>query len=111
MNKSEKFGSVDQASLTVLVDNKADLIVKSSARVKYFTEESLLAEHGFSVLIQLDGQERKMLWDAGVSKIALLENMRRMKLDKTSLTKIALSHGHFDHYEAMTDLLIGLDLL
>ena len=111
MNKSEKFGSVDQASLTVLVDNKADLIVESSARVKYFTEKSLLAEHGFSVLIQLDGQERKILWDAGVSKIALLENMRRMKLDKISLTKIALSHGHFDHYEAMTDLLIGLDLL
>ncbi len=37
--------------------------------------------------------------------------MRRLKLDKTSLTKIALSHGHFDHYAAMTDLLIGLDLL
>ncbi len=111
MNKSEEFGSVDQASLTVLVDNKADLIVESSARVKYFTEESLLAEHGFSVLIQLDDQEGKILWDAGVSKIALLENMRRMKLDKTSLVKIALSHGHFDHYMAMTDLLIGLNLL
>ena len=111
MNKSEEFGSVDQASLTVLVDNKADLIVKSTERVKYFTEESLLAEHGFSVLIQLDDQEGKILWDAGVSKIALLENIRLMKLDKISLSKIALSHGHVDHYEAMTDLLIGLDLL
>jgi len=111
MNKSEKFGSVDKVSLTVLVDNKADLIVKSTDRVKYFTEEALLAEHGFSVLIQLNDQEGKILWDAGVSKTALMENMRLMKLDKTSLTKIALSHGHFDHYEAMTDLLIGLDLL
>ena len=111
MNKPEEFGSVGQVSLTVLVDNKADLIVKSTERVKYFTEKSLLAEHGFSVLIQLDNQEGKILWDAGVSKIALLENMRRMKLDNTSLIKIALSHGHFDHYAAMTDLLIGLDLL
>ncbi len=111
MNKSEKFGSVDQASLTVLVDNKADLIVKSSDRVKYFSEGPLLAEHGFSVLIQLDNQERKILWDAGVSKIALIENMRRMKLEKTPISKIALSHGHFDHYAAMTDFLIGLDLL
>lgn len=59
MSKSKKFGSVYQASLTVLVDNKADLIVKSTERVKYFTEESMLAEHGFSVLIQLDDQEGK----------------------------------------------------
>lgn len=43
MNKTGEFGSVDQASLTVLVDNKADLIVKSTERVKYFTEEPLLA--------------------------------------------------------------------
>ena len=111
MNKSKEFGSVNQASLTVLVDNKADLIVKSTERVKYFTEKSLLAEHGLSVLIQLENQERKILWDAGVSKIALLENMRRMKLGKTSISKIALSHGHFDHYAAMTEVLIELDLL
>jgi len=111
MNNSEEFGSVDQASLTVLVDNKADLIVKSTARVKYFTEGPLLAEHGFSVLIQLDDQERKILWDAGVSRIALLENMRRMKLEKTPISKIALSHGHVDHYASMTEVLIGLDLL
>jgi tripartite-type tricarboxylate transporter receptor subunit TctC len=51
MNKTEEFGSVDQASLTGLVDNKADLIVKSTDRVKYFPDGPLLAEHGFSVLI------------------------------------------------------------
>lgn len=51
MSKSKKFGSVYQASLTVLVENKADLIVKSSDRVKYFPDGPLLAEHGFSVLI------------------------------------------------------------
>lgn len=111
MSKSKKFGSVYQASLTVLVDNKADLIVKSTERVKYFPDGPLLAEHGFSVLIQLNDLKGKILWDAGVSKIALMENMRRMKLEKTPISKIALSHGHFDHYAAMTDVLIGLDLL
>ncbi|MEN8097876.1 MAG: MBL fold metallo-hydrolase, partial [Chloroflexota bacterium] len=104
-------GSVENASLTVLIDNKADLIVKSSDQIKYFTDKPLLAEHGFSVLIQLDDSERNILWDAGVSKMALLENMRRMKLDVASIEKIALSHGHRDHFAAMTDLLTEMDLL
>lgn len=108
---SREFGSVEKATLTVLVDNKANLIVESSDRVKYFSEEPLLAEHGFSVLIQLDDSEERILWDAGISKVALNENIRRMKMEKIPITKIALSHGHNDHYGGMTDFLIGLDLL
>jgi 7,8-dihydropterin-6-yl-methyl-4-(beta-D-ribofuranosyl)aminobenzene 5'-phosphate synthase len=111
MRDSVTMGSTKRAALTVVVDNKADLIVKSSDRVKYFTDEPLLAEHGFSVLIQLDDSEKRILWDAGVSKVALMENLRRMKLDVTLIEKIALSHGHSDHYAAMTDLLVKMDLL
>ena len=111
MHNSIDIGSVDHVSITVLVDNKADLIVESSDQVRYFTDEPLLAEHGFSVLIQLEDLERKILWDAGVSKDALIENIRRMKLDAASIAKIALSHGHLDHYAAMTNLLIEMDLL
>ena len=104
-------GSVKQASLTVMVDNKADLIVESSDQVKYFTDEPLLAEHGFSVLIQLEDSESKILWDAGGSRVALMENFRRMKLNVNSIEKIAISHGHIDHYAAITDLLVEMDLL
>jgi 7,8-dihydropterin-6-yl-methyl-4-(beta-D-ribofuranosyl)aminobenzene 5'-phosphate synthase len=101
-------GSVGQASITILVDNKADLLVESSDRVKYFTDEPLLAEHGFSALIQLDGSEKKILWDAGVSRVALLENLRRMKLDVASIGTVALSHGHADHTAALTELLMQM---
>ena len=111
MHNSINIGSVDNVALTILVDNKADLIVESSDHVRYFTDEPLLAEHGFSVLIQLEDAEKKILWDAGVSKMALIENIRRMKLDCASITKIALSHGHLDHYAAITNLLIEMDLL
>ncbi|MCK4897420.1 MAG: MBL fold metallo-hydrolase [Anaerolineales bacterium] len=111
MSNQIKMGSVKYASLTVMVDNKADLIVDSTDQVKYFTDKPLLAEHGFSVLIQLEDLERKILWDAGSSKVALKENMRRMKLDSASIAKIALSHGHPDHYAAMTELIIEMDLL
>jgi 7,8-dihydropterin-6-yl-methyl-4-(beta-D-ribofuranosyl)aminobenzene 5'-phosphate synthase len=108
--KSKEFGTVSKAALTVLVDNKADLIVESTEHIKYFKEEPLLAEHGFSVLIQLDDSETRILWDAGVSKVALIENIKRMELEKTKISKIALSHGHGDHYLGMTDLLGLLDL-
>jgi 7,8-dihydropterin-6-yl-methyl-4-(beta-D-ribofuranosyl)aminobenzene 5'-phosphate synthase len=103
-----EIGSVRRVSITILVDNKADLIVESNERVKYYTDEPLLAEHGFSALIQLDGAEKKILWDAGVSRVALMGNLRRMKLDVASIGTMALSHGHLDHYAAMTDLLMEM---
>jgi 7,8-dihydropterin-6-yl-methyl-4-(beta-D-ribofuranosyl)aminobenzene 5'-phosphate synthase len=106
----EDIGVVDQVSITVLVDNKADLIVKSNETVKYFREKPLLAEHGFSALIQIDDSDDKILWDAGVSKGTLTENMRRMELDPKTISIIALSHGHSDHYTAMTSVLNEMDL-
>lgn len=109
--KDKDFGQVNIVSLTVLVDNKADLIVESTDQVKYFTVKPLLAEHGFSVLIRIDDREDGILWDAGISTIALIENMRLMELDKTPISKIALSHGHSDHFGGMTDLITGLNLL
>ena len=105
MNTENKIGSVEGVSLTVLVDNKANLIVESSDTIQYYTEKPLLAEHGFSALIQPEGSGETILWDAGVSKVALIENMRSMGLEFKAITQIALSHGHYDHYAAMTAVL------
>ena len=108
---SAEIGSVEKVSLTVLVDNKADLIVKDTEQVKYFTEKPLLAEHGFSVLVQVDDSDEHILWDAGVSKNTLTINLYRMGLDPCKVTRIALSHGHWDHYRGMTTFLKELNLL
>jgi 7,8-dihydropterin-6-yl-methyl-4-(beta-D-ribofuranosyl)aminobenzene 5'-phosphate synthase len=51
-----------------------------------------------------------ILWDAGVSKRALLENMNRMEIDPQTITMIALSHGHSDHFEGMTTILNEMNL-
>lgn len=67
MSKND-FGQVERLSLTVLIENKADLIVESTDQVKYFTEKPLLAEHGFSVLIRINDSEDGFLWDAGISR-------------------------------------------
>ncbi len=109
MNKD--IGHVEKVSLTVLVDNKANLIVESNEAIKYFTKKPLLAEHGFSVLIQVNDSEEKILWDAGVSKRTLLDNMRRMELDINTISMIALSHGHSDHYAGMTTILNEMNLV
>jgi 7,8-dihydropterin-6-yl-methyl-4-(beta-D-ribofuranosyl)aminobenzene 5'-phosphate synthase len=111
MSNATEIKPIEHVALTVLVDNKANLLVESNDQIQYFTDEPLLAEHGFSVLIRLDDSESQILWDAGVSKVALLENMKRMKIDPTHITKIALSHGHLDHYAALTALLSEMDIL
>ncbi len=105
MSRIENFGETGNVAVTVLVDNRADLIVKSTETVIRFDEEPLLAEHGFSALVELTDAGKTILWDAGVTDIALLENMRRMKIDPVAIDIIALSHGHGDHTAAMTDVI------
>jgi len=76
--------------------------------VKRYTQESgepLLAEHGLSILINLKEENKKILWDGGITHVALIENMRRMKVDPTELDMIALSHGHPDHIIALIDII------
>jgi 7,8-dihydropterin-6-yl-methyl-4-(beta-D-ribofuranosyl)aminobenzene 5'-phosphate synthase len=101
----ESFGDTAGVEITVLVDNNADLLVKSKDAVKRFTEKPLLAEHGFAALVELKEAGVRILWDAGISTTALLENAHRMKIDLTTVDLIALSHGHGDHYAAMTEVL------
>jgi len=107
---NDGIGHVEKVSLTVLVDNKANLIVESNENTKYFTEKPLLAEHGFSVLVQVNESGEKILWDAGVSEKTLLENIGRMGLDIHTVSVIALSHGHSDHYAGMKTILNEMDL-
>ena len=104
------FGCVRSASITILVDNYADLLLDSCATVKRFKEKALLAEHGFAALVDLNDGETRILWDTGNSKMALLENLKNLKIDPNSVDKIALSHGHGDHTGAVAEFLRRLDL-
>jgi len=104
MAGAERFGAVDRVTITVLVDNCADLIVRSTDAVQHFTKAPLLAEHGFSALIEV-GAKKRVLWDAGASEDVLLENARRMEVDLSALDAVALSHGHFDHVGSLDQVL------
>ena len=108
MAQERVFGETKQVAVTVLVDNMTDMLLKSTDTVIRYTQESgepLLAEHGLSALVDLKDSGVRVLWDAGITEITLIENMRRMKVDPTTIDKIALSHGHPDHIMAMTEVI------
>ena len=68
MNQIADFGAVSRVSVTVLVDNRADMIVRSTDDVVYFTDKPLLAEHGYAALVDLVDVGIRILWDAGGSR-------------------------------------------
>jgi len=106
MSKLQDFGETQNVAITVLVDNRADLITQSTDTVKRFTDEPLLAEHGFAALVDLKDAGTRILWDAGLTSTAMMDNMKRMALDPATLIdKIAISHGHGDHTAAVADVL------
>jgi len=101
----KEFGATSDVSVTVLVDNRADLLVESSEEVKRFRDQPLLAEHGLSMLIDLKAEGIRILWDAGMTRVAFQENVARMAIDLSTIDKIAISHGHGDHIAAVADVL------
>lgn len=62
-----------------------------------------LGEHGFAALIESSGGET-VLFDTGQGA-TLLHNARRMNRDLSALSKVALSHGHYDHAGGLLPLL------
>lgn len=54
-----------------------------------------LGEHGFSALIEPE-QGEPLLFDTGQG-LTLLHNARRMNRDSSKVSRVVLSHGHYDH--------------
>jgi 7,8-dihydropterin-6-yl-methyl-4-(beta-D-ribofuranosyl)aminobenzene 5'-phosphate synthase len=52
------------------------------------------SEHGLAVLVEKE--DHRILFDTGQSDL-LLANAREMSIDLSSIDRIVLSHGHYDH--------------
>jgi 7,8-dihydropterin-6-yl-methyl-4-(beta-D-ribofuranosyl)aminobenzene 5'-phosphate synthase len=115
--------SVDELSITTLVDNVTDILLgdegparrpaigsgpRVAAPVLDLGEAfgALRAEHGFAALVRLrrGDREHRILFDTGITPDGLVENMRRLELDPRDVEAIVLSHGHFDHVGGMQGL-------
>ncbi len=57
-------------------------------------KQGLIAEHGLSLLIEVDGE--KILFDTGQG-MTLAHNMNELGIDPESIDSLVLSHSHYDH--------------
>ncbi len=103
--------SIDRAEITILVDNYTDLLLLQGSKVVKRAAvpppNAFLAEHGFSCLIKTTegGEEHAFLMDVGISGTCLFNNADLLKVDLGKVEAIILSHGHFDHFYALNQVL------
>lgn len=80
----------NEVTLTILADNLA--------------EPPCTSEHGFSVLVESDG--RRLLYDVG--RGSLFANAAACGISLAGITDLVLSHGHYDHTDALPAVLDAL---
>jgi 7,8-dihydropterin-6-yl-methyl-4-(beta-D-ribofuranosyl)aminobenzene 5'-phosphate synthase len=70
------------------------------------TSEQLVGEHGFStlVILELDGNRRTVLYDAGLTPHTLSRNLDVLEVPVGELRAIVISHGHADHHGGLEGL-------
>jgi 7,8-dihydropterin-6-yl-methyl-4-(beta-D-ribofuranosyl)aminobenzene 5'-phosphate synthase len=92
---------LEKAEVTCLVDNSADILLPNTQLAyrpslgEHWFERSLIAEHGFSVVLKLEinGIEHKLLFDSGLSPLAAAHNADVLSYCEAVIS----SHGHIDH--------------
>jgi len=90
----------------MLQDLRLTIVVENSASLE---NDHLLAQHGLSILLDLDmdlGSERmKLLWDTGATPEVMLHNADALQIDLEEIDLIGLSHGHYDHTGGLMGIL------
>jgi 7,8-dihydropterin-6-yl-methyl-4-(beta-D-ribofuranosyl)aminobenzene 5'-phosphate synthase len=102
---------IDRLEVTVLVDNYTDALMMQNndviRRALVPPPNWPLAEHGFSCLLKVsvESDEHTVLMDAGVTPISLPHNAKILNKNLNEIESFILSHGHFDHFGGLLDLL------
>jgi 7,8-dihydropterin-6-yl-methyl-4-(beta-D-ribofuranosyl)aminobenzene 5'-phosphate synthase len=106
---------VDRVEILTLLDNSLDILMAGSETVRRVDiagtvgegRSTLRAEHGFSSLVTVVQGARRatFLFDAGLTKDALLHNMDVLAVRPADIQAIVLSHGHTDHVAGLTGFL------
>jgi 7,8-dihydropterin-6-yl-methyl-4-(beta-D-ribofuranosyl)aminobenzene 5'-phosphate synthase len=103
------------------MDNSTDFLLTNSShaiRQQLIKDEKFIlpppvAEHGFSALIQIfkfdqsssENRDKKFLFDTGVSENGVLHNADVFGIDIDKIDGIILSHGHFDHFAGLVNII------
>jgi 7,8-dihydropterin-6-yl-methyl-4-(beta-D-ribofuranosyl)aminobenzene 5'-phosphate synthase len=99
------------------MDNSTDFLLANSehairpplVRNERFVLPPPVAEHGFSALISIPKSEQNtdssFLFDTGVSENGVIHNADIFGIDFSKINRIILSHGHFDHFAGLVNVL------
>lgn len=101
----------DKLEVTILVDNYTDLLLLQKTdvvqRSRIAPPDAPLAEHGLSCLLRVyaDSEQHVVVMDAGISPTCLSHNVDLLGVDLSQVEAAILSHGHFDHFGGLPELL------
>jgi len=96
---------LENVEVICLVDNNVDILLPNTQLVyrpplgKNWYERSLLAEHGFCVMLKLEikGKEHRLLFDSGLSPLVAAHDADVLDLNLSDCEAVISSHGHIDH--------------
>jgi 7,8-dihydropterin-6-yl-methyl-4-(beta-D-ribofuranosyl)aminobenzene 5'-phosphate synthase len=105
-----KMREVDRVAITVITDNYYDAFRLDTPVAKRFRTRPgkwMHAEHGLSYFIETesDGNASGFMFDYGLDAQGVKRNMDALGIDVGKADGFGLSHGHFDHWGALTEML------
>lgn len=114
----KNFKPVEELRILTLIDNYFDGLLPSDNRVlrrRGLTAPAgpskplpppLTAEHGLSLYIEVKegGNVHSLLLDFGGSPDGVIRNITPLRLDLSEVEAMVLSHGHFDHFGGIENL-------
>ncbi len=109
-NESMKAAEVDKLTIWVLTDNYYDTNIvdgKNGKRYRVVPGKSIHAEHGLSYYVEtvVDGKTSACMFDYGLDAAGVLNNMALLGIDIGKAAAFSLSHGHYDHFMGMVNIL------
>jgi 7,8-dihydropterin-6-yl-methyl-4-(beta-D-ribofuranosyl)aminobenzene 5'-phosphate synthase len=101
---------VDRLTLTIVTDNYYDALRPDppvGVRYRARPGASVHGEHGFSCHLETvtNGGSRILMFDYGLDSALVTHNMALLGIDPGAVDAFVLSHGHFDHFGGLLDLL------
>lgn len=101
---------IESLIVTVITDNYYDALRPDTAISKQFRtapNASMHAEHGLSFFIEtvINGSSTGFMFDYGVDARSIISNMSLLGIDLGKAGALGLSHGHFDHWGGLIDIL------
>jgi len=107
--------AVDRIEVLTIIDNYVDVLLENTdvvtrpphAKGEEIPTDTLLAEHGLSLLVTLYQGERRhtILLDTGYNQMGVPHNLGQLEVDIEKIEAIVLSHGHMDHTGSLYPLL------